>query len=133
MIYSQVVVSPEVLNSLRWPLGVAVSRSDDVTILTLHGRVAQESAGQLSKAIGDAVSAGDQRLVVDFQGVDYISSRGLLALESAARSVQEAGGTLILSGIDGPVRTTFQLAALIDQFTVEPACEDAIRRLASNT
>lgn len=133
MIYSQVVVPPEVSNGLRWPLRVAVSRLDDVIILTLDGRVAQESAGQLSKAIGDAVSAGDRRLVVDFQGVDYISSGGLLALESAALRVQEAGGTLILSGIDGPVRTTFQLAALVDRFTVEPAKDDAIRRLASNT
>jgi anti-anti-sigma factor len=110
-----------------------VSRSDDVTILTLHGRVAQESAGQLTKAISDAVSAGDRRLVVDFRGVDYISSGGLLALESAALRVQEAGGTLILTGIDGPVRTTFQLAALIDRFTVESAGDDAIRRLSSNT
>ena len=108
-----------------------MSRSDTVMILTLHGRVAQESAGQLSKAIGDAVSAGNRQLVVDFQGVDYISSGGLLALESAAISVREAGGTLILTGIDGPVRTTFQLAALVDRFIVEPACADAMRRLTS--
>jgi anti-anti-sigma factor len=133
MIYSQVVVPPEVLNDLRWPLRVVLSRSDHVIILTLHGRVAQESAAQLSKAIGDAVSAGERRLVVDFQGVDYISSGGLLALESAARRVEEAGGTLILSGIEGPVRTTFQLAALVDRFTVEPARDDAIRRLTAKT
>jgi anti-anti-sigma factor len=133
MIYSQVVVPPEVLNDLRWPLRVVLSRSDHVIILTLHGRVAQESAAQLSKAIGDAVSAGERRLIVDFQGVDYISSGGLLALESAARRGEEAGATLILSGIEGPVRTTFQLAALVDRFTVEPARDDAIRRLTSKT
>jgi len=133
MIYSQVLVSPEVLNGLRWPLRVLVSRADGVTVLTLHGRVAQESASQLSNAIAGAIAGADRRLVVDFQGVDYISSGGLLALESAVVGVQEAGGTMILSGIDGPVRTTLQLAALIDRFTVEPARDDAIRRLASST
>jgi len=132
MIYSQVLVSPEVLNALRWPLRVLVSRADGVMVLTLHGRVAQESASQLSNAIAGAVSGGDRRLVVDFQGVDYISSGGLLALESAVVRIQEAGGAMILSGIDGPVRTTLQLAALIDRFTVEPARDDAIRRLANS-
>jgi anti-anti-sigma factor len=132
MIYSQAVVSLEVLNGLRWPLQVAASRSSGVTVLTLRGRVAQESAGQLSGAIGEALSAGDRRLVVDFEGVDYISSSGLVALESAAVRVREAGGAVILSGIDGPVRTTFQLAAVIDRFAVEASRDDAVRRLATN-
>ena len=131
MIYSQVLVSLEVLNELRWPLRVAVSQSEGVIVLTLRGRVAQESAGQLSKIIGDVLSRGDQRLVVDFEGVDYISSGGLEALESAALGAQQAGGTLILSGIDGPVRTTLQLAAVLDRFTVEASRGDAIRRLSS--
>jgi anti-anti-sigma factor len=132
MIYSQVLVSLEVLNNLRWPLRVAVSRSGGVTVLTLQGRVAQESVGQLSGAIGEALSAGDRRLVVDFEGVDYISSSGLLALESAAVRVREAGGAVILCGIDGPVRTTFQLAAVIDRFAVEASRDVAIRHLAAS-
>jgi len=131
MIYSQVLVSLEVLNELRWPLRVAVSQSEGVSVLTLRGRVAQESAGRLAKAIEDALSRGDRRLVVDFEGVDYISSGGLEALESAALGFQKSGGTLILSGIEGPVRTTFQLGAVLDRFTVEASRDDAVRRLLS--
>jgi anti-sigma B factor antagonist len=130
MIYSQVLVSPELLNELRWPLRVTATQSEGVIVLTLDGRVAQESSGQLAKAISEAASSGDRRLVVDFEGVDYISSRGLQALDSAALGFQKSGGTLILSGIDGPVRTTFQLAALLERFTVEPSRDDAVRRLS---
>jgi anti-anti-sigma factor len=124
-------VSPELLNELRWPLRISASPSQGVIVLTLGGRVAQESAVHLSKAIGEAVSKGDRRLVVDFEAVDYISSGGLRALESAVLGFQKAGGTLILTGIDGPVRTTFQLAALLDRFTVETSRDDAVRRLSS--
>jgi anti-anti-sigma factor len=130
MIYSQVLVSPELLNELRWPLRVTASQSEGVIVLTLGGRVAQKSVAHLSKAIGDALSRGDRRLIVDFESVDYISSRGLEALESALLGFQKLGGTLILSGIDGPVRTTFQLAALLDRFTVEASRDDAVRRLS---
>jgi anti-sigma B factor antagonist len=130
MIYSQVLVSLEVL---RWPLRVTVSRSEGVTVLTLRGRVAQESAVQLSGTIGEALAAGDRRLVVDFEGVDYISSAGLVALEGVAIRLREAGGAMILSGIDGPVRTTFQLAAVIDRFAIEASSDDAVRRLAGAT
>jgi anti-anti-sigma factor len=94
--------------------------------------VAQESAGRLSGAIGKALTAGDRRLVVDFEGVDYISSAGLVALEAVAVRVREAGGAMILSGIDGPIRTTFQLAALMDGFATEVSTDDAVRRLAAN-
>jgi len=55
-----------------------------------------------------------------------------VALESAAVRVREAGGAVILSGIDGPVRTTFQLAAVIDRFAVEASRDDAVRRLAES-
>jgi anti-anti-sigma factor len=129
MIYSQVLVSLEVL---RWPLRVTVSRFEGVTVLTLRGRVAQESAVQVSRAIGEALAAGDRRLVVDFEGVDYISSGGLLALDAVAVRVREAGGAMVLSGIDGPVRTTFQLAAVIDRFAVAASSDDAVRRLATS-
>jgi anti-anti-sigma factor len=94
--------------------------------------VAQESAVRLSGTIRDALAAGDRWLVVDFEGVDYISSAGLVALEAVGVRVREAGGAMILSGIDGPVRTTFQLAAAIDRFTVEMSSDDAVRRLAPN-
>jgi stage II sporulation protein AA (anti-sigma F factor antagonist) len=100
--------------------------------LTLRGRVAQASAVQLSGTIAEALAAGDRRLVVDFEGVDYISSAGLVALEAVAVRVREAGGVMILSGIDGPVRTTFQLAAVMNHFAVEASSDDAVRRLAAN-
>jgi anti-anti-sigma factor len=129
MIYSQLLVSLEVL---RWPLRVTATRSEGVTVLTLRGRVAQESAVQLSGAIDEALATGDRRLVVDFEGVDYISSAGLLALDAVAVRVREASGALILSGIDGPLRTTFQLAAVSDRFAIETSSDDAVRRLATN-
>jgi anti-anti-sigma factor len=85
---------------------------------------------QLSGAVGDALATGDRRLVVDFEGVDYISSAGLIALEATAVRVREASGAMILSGIDGPVRTTLQLASMIDRFAIEASSDDAVRRLA---
>jgi len=133
MIYSQVLVSLEVFQTLRWPLRVAVNHVEGITVLTLAGRVAQASAGQLSAAIREAAPRGDERLILDFEGVDYISSAGLLALESSATRVGEAGGALVLSGIDSPLLTTFRLANVLDRFTVETSKADAIRHLASKT
>jgi anti-sigma B factor antagonist len=133
MIYSQVVVSLDVLHNLRWPLRAETSLLDGVTVVTLSGRVARESAATLSKAINDRLAARETRLVLDFAGVDYISSAGLSALQAGVKAFQASGGTVMLSGIDGPLGTTFRLAALSDGFIIEGSPASAVARFASMT
>ena len=115
---------------LRWPLRLAVSRSEGVKIMTLEGRIASGSSALLADALDEALSAGDRRIVIDFEGVDYISGAGLSALEAAAGKIRDAGGAVVLSGIEGPVRTAFQLASLVDRFQFEPTTADAIRHVS---
>lgn len=56
----------------------------------------QEFADKLTDAVGQAAMDG-HRLVVDFSGLDYMSSRGLRALTMARREADAAKVSIILA------------------------------------
>jgi stage II sporulation protein AA (anti-sigma F factor antagonist) len=100
----------------------------EVLVLTVAGRLAAASCGELTQALMDAIGTGTRRIVVDLSGVDYISSAGLLALEAVAARMRAEGGALVLCGLTVPVRRALDLAgSLVD--AVEPSSDAAVERL----
>ena len=115
---------------LTWSLRIDRARVGDVDVFAPVGRLGTLSSGDLIEALVGAVKEGARSLVVDFAGVDYISSAGLLALNAIAGRVHQAGGDLVLCGLVVPVRLAFELAGLLPDFSVEPSRELALGRLA---
>ena len=114
---------------LTWSLRIDRTRVGDVDVFAPVGRLGTLSSGDLTEALVGAVKEGARSLVVDFAGVDYISSAGLLALDAVSDRVHQAGGELVLCGLIVPVRLAFDLAGLLADFCVEPARELALARL----
>ena len=97
-------------DNLRWPLRVTQERRDGVLILALAGRVGFESADAFAATVAEAMAKGHRNLVVDLASVDYVSSAGLKALETAAAQCAEMRGTLVLCAVTEPVRVALDLA-----------------------
>ncbi len=92
------------------------------------GRVDSTTTETLERALTAALDAGERQLVVDFEGVSYISSVGLRALLVAARRMREARGTLVLCAMGDAVRQVFDLAGFLPLFTVDATRELAVAR-----
>jgi len=97
-------------------------------VLTLAGRLGSASADGLSRALDQAIAEGDRRLVIDFGLVDYVSSAGLEALETAASQCADHRGALVLCNVSEPVRIVFDLAGLLPDFPIEPSRERGVER-----
>ena len=69
------------------------------------------------------------RILVDLEGVDYMSSAGLLVLQEAATTARERGARLALCSLSEPVRVAFDLAGLTGEFTIEASCDAGVARL----
>lgn len=110
---------------------ITENRREGVLVVVPVGRVDSTTAASLEQALVGAIGRGERRLVVDFAGVDYISSAGLRALLIAARRVKESKGAWVLSSLGEPVRQVFELAGFLPLFTVEPTTERAVARLAT--
>lgn len=111
-----------------WALETAIEHIPGGAVVTVKGRVGQPTAGQFGEAL--ALARRDtSRLIVDLQGVDYVSGPGLAALAETAEAVD----TLILCGVAEAVRNTLELAGLTDRVGLEETREAALGRLQQTT
>ena len=117
---------------LRWPLRSEEERCDGVIVLTLTGRLGAASAGPFGTGLAQAIGPGNARVVIDLQGVDYISSAGLAALATAAGLCVRNHGALVLCGLTDPVRVALDLGGLLPELAIEPSREEALFRLTAS-
>ena len=116
---------------LTWSLRIDRATVGDVDVFAPVGRLGTLSSGDLLAVLAGAVTNGTRRVVLDFGGVDYVSSAGLLALDAVSDRVHQAGGELVLCGLVVPVRLAFDLAGLLPRFVIEPSRDLAVARLAN--
>jgi anti-sigma B factor antagonist len=78
--------------------------------LTLSGRLGAPTAGALTQALDEVVRSGRARVVLDCSRVEYVSSAGLAVLEDAAERMKQAGGALVLRGLNEAVRVSLEVS-----------------------
>jgi anti-anti-sigma factor len=89
------------------------SSHSGATVLVATGRIDQASADAFFEALQPhlaACHAGSPPLLLDFSGVDYISSVGLRALMMAARQARASHGRLAIAHLQPLVREVFEIA-----------------------
>jgi anti-anti-sigma factor len=96
-----------------WTLYTTIEPAADGAVLTVKGRIGQVTAERFAEAL-NAAKRNNSSLVVDLNGVDYISGLGLKALQEAA----EMPGGLTLRGVGEAVRNALELAALTPRITL---------------
>lgn len=82
-------------------------------ILAPQGRIDHASAGDFSKALEPHLAeckAGGISLVLDFGGIEYISSVGLRALMLAARQVKAQNGRIAIVALTPVVKEVFEIS-----------------------
>ena len=93
-------------------------------MVTAKGRIGRLTAGRFAEALS-AARRGGPRIVVDLEGVDYVSGPGLTALREAVDVTE----VLILCGVGEAVRNTLELAGLIERVQIEESRQAALDRL----
>ena len=85
--------------------------------LALSGRLDTMTAPELEKEL-KASMPGAERLVLDFAGLDYISSAGLRVLLSAHKFMSGKGGMKVKNANE-IVREVFDVTGFADILTIE--------------
>ena len=102
-------------------------RSGRVLVVAPVGRVDSNSSPQLESRLLAHLAKGEQRIVIDMHGVEYISSAGLRVLLMLGKRLGESG-RLVLCSLGPAVRQVFELAGFVPIFNVETSREVALAR-----
>jgi anti-sigma B factor antagonist len=86
--------------------------SGETTRIGLEGRLSGATSPQLASVLGEAIAAGSRRILLDLKDLNYISSGGIVTIQSAAARLLSEGGRLRLTGAQPAVRMALELAGL---------------------
>jgi len=101
----------------------------DALILQPKKRIDSSTAKSFEEQANALVDAGPKKVVVDFSGVDYISSAGLRVVLTTAKRVKAAGGALTLSGVTANVKEVFDVSGFASIFGLHDSIDQAIASL----
>ena len=116
-------------------IDIAESRSDDVVVLAIRGRMHGRNADALERRLAAAIAAGDTRLVLDLAELEYVSSAGLRVLLVAAKRLRGIGAIALAAPKDF-IRAILSVAGVASLVTIHDDRAAAIayaRRAAPQT
>ena len=88
--------------------------------LAVKGRLDAYWADHLTNALDEVIRDGVVRLSLDLSGIVYLSSGGITALVVAHRELSRVGGAMRLARLSEAVRSTLEMAGLLDLLVLQP-------------
>lgn len=85
--------------------------------LALNGRLDTTTAPELENAIKENI-AGITNLVMDFAGLEYLSSAGLRVILSAQKTMNKQG-EMVIRNVNETINEVFEITGFIDILTIE--------------
>ncbi|HUV03328.1 MAG TPA: STAS domain-containing protein [Desulfobacteria bacterium] len=101
-------------------------REGDVAILSLEGRLDAYSSNEVETHINTMIEGGCVRIVVNFGGVEYISSSGLQVMLASLKRLKKADGDFKLACLKPYVKEVFDIAGFTQLFAIFEEEEAAI-------
>ena len=95
-------------------MDIKKTKNDTTLTLAIQGRIDTTTAPQLEAELRSDID-GVTELYLDFTGVEYISSAGLLS----AQKLMSRQGKMVLSHVNESVMEVFEVTGFSDILTIE--------------
>lgn len=105
---------------------VAEERDGGALVLLPVGRLDSANARSFESLVMERVDGGEQRLVVDFSRLDFISSSGMRVLLMAAKKLHASQGKLVLCAMPGHIQEVFQISGFDQIIPIRDTREAAL-------
>ena len=102
----------------------AETREDELVVRFTYYPLDSEAAQAVTKELARLVGgSGSDRLVLDFDGVQYLTAAALAGLVSLRKKLRANGVQLTLSGIDSMLYEVFEMTWLTRVFDIRGVSE----------
>jgi anti-anti-sigma factor len=105
------------------------SRKDKgALIVTIAGRMDAVSAPEFDKRNDEWIGQGETLFILDFQGLDYISSAGLRSILILGKKLSAKKGKLWIVSVRDVVKEVFQISGFGSLFPILESAEAALQQ-----
>lgn len=113
-------------------MSIATEKRGNTMVVFAEGRIDHANADAFSAALMPHVSnctRDGTPLVLDFSGVEYISSVGLRVLMIAGKEITNNGGKIVIARLQPLVQEVFQISRFYLVFKTADSIEAALEML----
>jgi anti-sigma B factor antagonist len=107
-------------------MDIEEKKLDNVNVLSLSGRLDAYSATEVEKKLDSLLDAGQPRLVIDLEKLEYISSSGLRVFLAALKKAKKLEGDIKLAGMKPFIKEVFDIAGFSQLFNIFDTREAAV-------
>jgi anti-anti-sigma factor len=109
------------------------SRTNDIVVLSIAGRVDGDTAPELDQACRQWLAPTDRTFILVFTEVSYISSAGLSSVLKAGKGIGRQGGRLLICGLNSHLKRLFIFAGFDALFPLLDTREAAMQAAQSES
>ncbi len=101
-------------------------KHDRFLVVKVDGRMDAVSAPEFEKFCQDWIQKGEPTLVVDLEGLEYISSAGLRSILVVGKKLKSIGGSLSFCSLTPTVAHVFTISSFGSMFAVHDSLDKAL-------
>jgi anti-sigma B factor antagonist len=105
---------------------IMTDNTQDVAIMSVKGRVDSNTAPELDSALANLLNSDRNKIILNLEAVEYLSSAGLRALVRALKDAQATGGDLRLASVSQPIEVILRTVGMLQMFKMYPSEQEAI-------
>jgi len=107
-------------------LSIETDNTKSVSVMKVKGRVDSDTAPELDEALTKLLQDNNNKIVLNLQAVEYMSSAGLRAMVKAYQSAKKSGGDVRLASVSSPVEVVLRTVGMMQMLQMYPTDQEAM-------
>ena len=90
-----------------------VKETNGVSVIAIGGRLDTQTAPDAQRKFAELINNGADKLLINFEKLDYISSAGLRSLLFAAKQMKSKSGEIRVCSLNDTVTEVFEISGFM--------------------
>jgi anti-sigma B factor antagonist len=104
---------------------IETDNRQSISVMKVKGRVDSETAPELDDALTKLLQDNRNKIVLNLQDVNFMSSAGLRAMVKAYQSANKSGGDVRLAAVSEPIEVILRTVGMMQMFKLFSTSEEA--------
>jgi anti-anti-sigma factor len=103
----------------------------EVLVVTANGRLDSTHTGAFAKQVGELISGTNPKILIDFTGIDFVTSAGLRALLLLVKKANAIGSVFALCSVSDQVRQVLDISGFTAMFSIHSGRAEGLAALTA--
>ena len=105
---------------------IETRETQGIQILAFEGNLDTNTSPEAESKINELIEAGKQKILVNFEQLNFISSAGLRVLLATVKKLNASGGVLRICSLNATVQEVFDISGFVTILSVKSTEEEAL-------